>query len=235
MISIERYKTFVAGLDSLIEGGFPKGHVILLVGTPGTGKSIFCSQVLFHNAVAGKSCLFLNMEQNSHRTENQMAQFGWDLRAAKSLKILSIDADDPNLVTYLLNELQQSKYDLVCLDSLDSITSNPIQLTSLPMHSDVQRIPLDPLNLSRLRLKTIFKALANSGATVLLTSERVENQPGLTRDTISEFLCDGIILLKLSSLGLSMNRTLQILKMRETKIDLTGHVYEIAEKGIQLR
>jgi KaiC/GvpD/RAD55 family RecA-like ATPase len=76
--------------------------------------------------------------------------------------------------------------------------------------------------------------LGQSNATVFLTSERIENQLGLTRDTVSEFLSDGILLLKIGAVGTAVRRTLSILKMRQTKIDLVSHVFKISETGIQV-
>ena len=46
----ERVATGVEGFDNLIEGGFPKGDLILLVGHPGSGKTILSSQFLHHGA-----------------------------------------------------------------------------------------------------------------------------------------------------------------------------------------
>ena len=37
-------------LDTLLDGGFPKGSAILVEGNPGTGKTIFCTQFLHDGA-----------------------------------------------------------------------------------------------------------------------------------------------------------------------------------------
>ena len=124
---VERIQTYVPGLDGLVDGGFPKGAIILISGTPGTGKSILCSQILYNNALKGKKCLYLNLEQNDGRLESQMAQFDWDA-SKTSLKIVSIDSSDPKIVDYVLKEVQNTKYDLIALDSLDSISSNPVTI-----------------------------------------------------------------------------------------------------------
>ena len=42
----ERVKSGVEGLDEVIEGGFPKGSLILLAGEPGVGKTVFSMQFL---------------------------------------------------------------------------------------------------------------------------------------------------------------------------------------------
>ena len=47
--------TGVQGLDELLNGGFPDGRVILIIGGPGSGKTILASQFLYK----GISVLFL--------------------------------------------------------------------------------------------------------------------------------------------------------------------------------
>ena len=47
---IPRVATGIPGFDELIEGGFPKNFVILLAGTPGTGKSIFSLEYIYNGA-----------------------------------------------------------------------------------------------------------------------------------------------------------------------------------------
>ena len=42
-ISSSRVKSGIPGLDPLLDGGFPAGKVVLILGEPGTGKTILCS------------------------------------------------------------------------------------------------------------------------------------------------------------------------------------------------
>ena len=46
-MALERISTGTPGLDSLIEGGIPKGSTILVAGNSGTGKTILCSQFIY--------------------------------------------------------------------------------------------------------------------------------------------------------------------------------------------
>ena len=50
---IARVSTGVKGLDSLIEGGFPKGAAVLVTGTPGSAKSTLGLQFIAHGAQCG--------------------------------------------------------------------------------------------------------------------------------------------------------------------------------------
>jgi circadian clock protein KaiC len=49
---LERISTGVPGLDSLIEGGIPKGSTLMVVGTSGSGKTILCSHFLYDGLTA---------------------------------------------------------------------------------------------------------------------------------------------------------------------------------------
>jgi circadian clock protein KaiC len=49
-MSENRVPTGIDGLDPLIEGGFPRGSLVLLAGNPGTGKTIFSMQFLYNGA-----------------------------------------------------------------------------------------------------------------------------------------------------------------------------------------
>ena len=56
MFNINRIPAGIPGLDEAIEGGFPSPSVLLLVGEPGTGKTTFAMQSLFHGAKRCKKC-----------------------------------------------------------------------------------------------------------------------------------------------------------------------------------
>jgi len=238
---VERLCTGIPGFDKLIEGGLPKSSITLISGTPGTGKSIFCAQMLYANALKGRKCLYLNLEQNEGRLENQMEQFGWDLKkVGKNLKIAAVDSADPDLVEAVLTEIQKLNYDFIALDSLDSISTNPVSLDEIDKLSlekiaeSVVPIALDVPNIGRLKLKRIFSAIARSKATAVLTSEKVEGAQGISRDTISEFLCDSILVLHAVE-GEEGFRTLNIPKARMTKQKSGIYSFEIGKNGITVK
>ncbi|HLC93202.1 MAG TPA: ATPase domain-containing protein [archaeon] len=238
MVSQDRVATYIPGLDDLIEGGFPKSSLILISGTPGTGKSNFCSHVLYNNAVKGKKCLYLNLEQGEGRLEMQMKQFGWDASKAQNLKIVTIDSSNPQIVENVLREIEKGPYDIVALDSLDSISTNPASVEEIQQQLR-DRIPtitlpalFDQATLSRLKIKKIFSAITKSKATAIVTSERVEGAQGISRDTVSEFLCDGTLLLSSAAIGKKRVRTLEISKMRYTDTPGGRYDLEITKKGL---
>ena len=63
---ITRIKTYIEGLDEVMQGGMPKGSVVLLSGVSGTMKSSVAFSTLFYNALEKKNCVsFKNLFDNS--------------------------------------------------------------------------------------------------------------------------------------------------------------------------
>jgi circadian clock protein KaiC len=83
----------------------------------------------------------------------------------------------------------------------------------------------------RTHIRRILKILNKNKCTSMITSEIPEGSRCLSRDTISEFMVDGIILL---DLDMTMDRRkLTIRKMRATKHTLKPHDIVITGGGIK--
>jgi len=64
----------------------------------------------------------------------------------------------------------------------------------------------------------------------LLISQTTNDQ--LSRDTVSEFVCDGIVHINYETLGGEYSRTLTVRKMRGTHNDEDIHPLEIGKEGL---
>src|ERR1700752_4147934 len=56
--TLERLGTGSAALDAILGGGIPAQSVTVVAGEPGSGKTVFTLQALFHHARQGKKCLY---------------------------------------------------------------------------------------------------------------------------------------------------------------------------------
>jgi hypothetical protein len=82
-------------------------------------------------------------------------------------------------------------------------------------------------------LYTVMKKIRQFGCTTILTSELSKSSKWFSRDKISEFACDGVILLDYHVLGASgMTRTITVMKIRRAKYCEGVNEFKITEKGI---
>ncbi|VVB74637.1 Putative flagella-related protein H [uncultured archaeon] len=230
-----RISTGIKGFDKLIEGGLPKGSLTLVSGNPGTCKSIFCLQTAYNVASSGVPALFVSFEQDEENLSEQLNQLGAKIGKVKGLKIIRLEPEDPQVMTKILNAAKDVKAGLVVVDSIASLTSGPSKpdgqnYTTAQILDSVIPVPLDAESLNRMKVKLILDTIRQTGATALLTSEIIRGQEGYSRDTLSEFLCDTIVVLH-SVEGEDAYRTLNIPKMRLTKQKMGIYSFEVGKKG----
>jgi KaiC/GvpD/RAD55 family RecA-like ATPase len=238
---VSRLNTGIKDFDKLIEGGIPKSSITLVSGTPGTGKSIFCAQVAYYNASKGKKCLYIDLEQKQGQLKNQLSDFGFSNKQAKdNLNIININSQNTGLIESISTELKKNKYDIIVLDSIESIINSSAvlnqnkKLSMEQIQETVLPTTLDVKSVGRLKLANLFSVLMNTNATVFVIAEKVEGGQGLSRDTISEFLCDNIINMNYIGMGAIDFRSLQIRKMRRSGHEKGFVLFEINKNGFAL-
>ena len=89
--------------------------------------------------------------------------------------------------------------------------------------------------MSRRMTASLINTVRNYNATTLLTSELPEKTEFLSSDGISEFLCDGVILLYFWEFGQVEERTLKIRKMRYTSHEKGPMLYSMEKSGIVVK
>ena len=75
-----RVPSGIAGFDDLIQGGFPLGTNILLLGAPMTGKSTMAMQFLYTGLRLGNAGIFISTNETAEDVRERMASFGWDTK-----------------------------------------------------------------------------------------------------------------------------------------------------------
>jgi len=205
----KRISTGIEGLDSLLLGGFPQGSITLVSGTPGTGKTIVCFQYIDAGLKKGEKCLYLTSDERVNNLIYQAKEVGFNFQSFidnGQLKFLYLDLERRDVHKEMDDEIITGGYTRVVLDSLTPLSEVPVWLVN--------------------------KGNEEDDCTTLVTSEIPEGSRCLSRDSISEFLVDGILLLDLDS---TMDRRkLTIRKMRGTKHTLKPQDISINEGGIRL-
>jgi circadian clock protein KaiC len=233
-----RVSTGIEGLDELLQGGYPKGSVTLVAGTPGTGKTIVCFQYLNNGVTNKEKCLFLTSDERIANLMNQAKKLGFDFDTAVKtgqLKFLYLDLEKHTVHKEMEDEIRMGDYSRVVLDSLTPLSEMPIWVVSrgselIPAEDTVNTpLPIDSVQATRMHVRRLLRILEEDACTALVTSEITEGSRNLSRDSVSEFLVDGILVLDLDP---SMDRRkLTVRKMRGTKHTLKPRDIEITSKG----
>lgn len=237
---MERLSTGVAGLDALTEGGIPEGFNILISGAPGTGKTILGLQFIHEGVKKGEPGIYVSFEQFREDIIRQAEQFGWSsIRNEKLFSLLSIKHKDiQSFMSYLNDEVEAKKAKRLVIDSL-SVVSVYTNVMEDPEHVKLSDLSLDlhsktPIDPAQVRKQTIYHILAKikaMGVTTFLISEQVDPNR-LTRDEVSEFVCDGLIQFRKVVIGKDVIRSVTVEKMRQTKINAGTHNMEFNEHGL---
>jgi circadian clock protein KaiC len=90
MLQTERVSTGIAGLDRLLDGGFPKGRSVLVTGEPGTGKTIMALQFLADGLDHGEKCVYVAADEGPLEIIEQAVSIGWDFEKFVEQKQLAI-------------------------------------------------------------------------------------------------------------------------------------------------
>ncbi len=70
---LQRIPLYIDGLDEKIEGGIPKGHIVLVCGSAGTMKSSVSFNTIYNEAaINGKIALYISLEQSYPSLLNHM-------------------------------------------------------------------------------------------------------------------------------------------------------------------
>jgi len=212
-----RVKTYVKDLDERMEGGVPKGYVVLVCGTAGSMKSSFTFNILY-NAAKNENVkgLYVSLEQERGSLLRQMKKLGMNIKNVSHLVSL-IELREPikrgvgketlfkkgNWMDALLTQIQNYKkaidFEILVIDSLDALYA----LTTIE----------DP----RTEIFHFFRGLRNLGITTFIITEMPQSKKEFGKYDVESFLSDGIIHLAIERLGNTVGRFVNIAKMRETR------------------
>ena len=95
----------------MVDGGLPEGRVVLVIGGPGTGKTILCSQFLFKGIYdKQENGVFVSLDESKEQFHSEMKQFGWDFEKAENEgKFSFMDATRMSQVAVLKEKLYKEE------------------------------------------------------------------------------------------------------------------------------
>jgi len=240
---MEQVATGIKGLDELLGGGFPRSKCILIVGSPGSGKTTLAMQYLYKGALDyNERGLYIALEEKPEQVKINLASFGWAFdKLEREGTLLFIDAtpfrrpkhvSTPEIIGTGIAVAPE-----LTLGGLIRTISKVVEEES------IQRIAVDPVTSFILRYEEmskrrramllLFDALADTGCTSLVTTELRTNVLNRTFQ-LEEFLSQGAVLLHTLVHEGNVIRAIQIEKMRGIPHDTQLRPYQITKEGIEV-
>ncbi len=233
-------------LKSILPKGIPEGNQVLISGPPGSGKTILAMQFLLEGVKNGENGIYFMLESDRDAVIEQMESVG--LEVGKHLKSEKLDIIplDPADMYVLLDDIEQNVRRLnakrIVVDSISILSVYSATYRNLPedLVAFLEKTKYTPpiSTSSSVKAQMLYMAMdriRKLGCTSVLTSELSRNSKWFSRDRISEFFCDGIIVLEYNLLGAAgVTRTLSVVKMRGTGFEEGVNEFKIAKSGLKL-
>ena len=81
-----RLSTGIAGLDNILQDGLTAGHVYLVEGDPGTGKTTLGIQFLLEGVANDEPTLYITLAESQEELKAVSLSHGFDISKLESLR-----------------------------------------------------------------------------------------------------------------------------------------------------
>jgi circadian clock protein KaiC len=220
----KRIPTGIDGLDTLIEGGFLRGDIILVAGSSGSGKTIFSTQFIYYGAAQyGENGVYATFEEDAKTLKRNMLKFGFDLEKLeqqKAIKVIDLEA--------LKGEGLSANIQFI-LDALDDIGGKRLVIDSLTafLTACLEKFEYRAL------MHLLYKMLKTQEITTIMTCS-VPMGVATLGIGVEEFVADSLILFENVVDGIELKTKFLIRKMRGTNHSRKYHDVMITDKGLQI-
>lgn len=217
---MKRISSGTASLDMILGGGFPNNSINIIMGLPGTGKTILAEKVVFTNATAERPALYVGtVSEPLDKMLRYLQEFDYFEPGLMEEAIIYRDLSDAlrsggfdGFVSELVTLVKQVKPAYLVIDSfkaLHSFTSSPAEF--------------------RQKLSELLTVLSSLAMTTFLVGEYASNEVS----DLPEFaVADGIIELVLQKVGVKDVRYLRVVKQRGSSFFSGEHAFKINDSGL---
>src|ERR1700722_4248435 len=225
-----RIETGIAGLDDILGGGLPQGHLYLIEGDPGTGKTTLALQFLLAGIRQGENVIYVTLSESRKELEEVARSHGW---STESLQIYEMAGDDDlrpeaQYTVFHPSEVELADTITAILEQVDATQPQRVVFDSL---SELRMLARDPLKYRR-QILALKRHFAGRNCTVLLLDDRTaEGQHDLQLQSIAH----GVIMMQSLERDFGIKRRrVEVRKLRGSAYREGFHDYTIETGGISI-
>jgi len=210
MTEKQRLTTGVEGLDDILEGGLPSGHLYLIEGDPGTGKTTLALQFLLAGASRGESVLCVTLSESATELRDVANSHGWSL---ENVTIFELLPDEEHLkperqyTVFHPSEVELGDTTKAIVAKVEELNPKRVVIDSL---SELRMLAQDPLRYRR-QILAFKQYFSGKQRTVLLLDDRTNTD----RDLQLQSIAHGVLSLENLARDYGIKRRrLEVLKLR---------------------
>ncbi|MBI5261458.1 MAG: AAA family ATPase [Bradyrhizobium sp.] len=167
----QKTRTGVWGLDDILSGGFSRGHVFLVEGAPGTGKTTLALQYLLEGVKSGEKGLYITLSETERELRESAASHGWILKDGLDIFELLppeslLDSEQQQSLLYS-SDLELGETTKQIFEAVERSRASRVVLDSL---SEIRLLAQSSLRYRR-QILAIKHYFAKFGTTVLLLDD----------------------------------------------------------------
>jgi len=236
-LTYTKVRTGIPGFDTIISGGLREGRPIVVCGPPGSGKTTFGLQYLYSGAKDfDEPGVFVTLSQSAEEISKDCKQFGWDIQDLMAQgKLLIIDAR-PFKIQEGFVALDESLYrgESVPFEHLTQLILSGIK------RIDAKRLVVDSLTVLGMQYSNNFymrqgmQGLMQTLEDYKCTSVLITEQPYKDEIPVEWYVASGIVMMHHVRKEDTMERTIQVLKLRGVRHDDQIYPLKLAENGLSV-
>lgn len=219
----------VVGLDDILIGGLARGHLYLLEGNPGTGKTTIALQFLLEGSQSGEVGLYVTLSETDQELRLTAHSHGWEIGEKFSIVELTppeslLDSEQQQSLLFS-SDLELGEATRALFDVVERVKPDRIVIDSL---SEIRLLAQSSLRYRRqiLLLKHYF---ARNGATVMMLDDLTSDANDKTVHSVAH----GVIRLEeLAPNYGAERRRLRVLKYRAQSYRGGFHDFNITSGGV---
>jgi circadian clock protein KaiC len=226
-----RISTGIPGFDEVLGGGLPQGHLYLIEGESGAGKTTVGLQFLTEGRRHGEATLWISLSETQQELRQIAESHGWSLEGVELCNPMATKRTthpDEQYSFFSPADVELEDIRAAIVDAVERV--KPTRVVFDPF-SDIRHLARDVLRYRRyvLYLREFF---TRQQCTVLLMQEMTRGTPG---DSQAEALVHGYVALHQDSPEYGgQRRRLRVHKMRGTAFRGGYHDFCIETGGIEV-
>ncbi len=227
----DRIPTGISGLDDILNGGLPQGHLYLVEGDPGTGKTTLALQFLLAGIKEGENVIYVTLSESRKELEQVARSHGWSTESLQIYEMAPAEDDlgpEAQYTVFHPSEVELADTMTAILQQVDATQPKRVVFDSL---SELRMLARDPLKYRR-QILSLKRHFAGRNCTVMLLDDRTAEG---SHDLQLQSIAHGVVMMQSLERDFGIKRRrVEVRKLRGSAFLEGFHDYTIDTGGLSI-